>query len=155
MMKTRVAIFITSLASLSMAAAPTASAAAVPTQSKPTPSPVVKQTASTNSGALSGSFSWSVDIKCCLTSRKWAQGSGSTTITSSSVCSGGSDFRTYYIELFRDEIIDDSKGRIPFSCNRDLPHTWTGLRGGTYYFRILKQDDRRTRVQANGRVIYP
>lgn len=105
------------------------------------------------SSFASGSFTWSVHVKCCLNSREWYQNSGSTTITANVACEPNMAGR-YYITLYKDQTFDRSFAKVTYRCGTAQQYTWTGLPSGYYYFRLQKVDDG-VYVDGNGSVRYP
>lgn len=100
-----------------------------------------------------GSFPWKATIKVGLDSRKWDQIAGSTTITAKFPC-WNDQVDHYSIEIYRNELIDDSYGKKSFACDTTVTKTWTGLKSGTYHFHISKTTDGIS-ISGTGTVKYP
>jgi hypothetical protein len=103
--------------------------------------------------AATGSFPWTASFKVGLDSRAWTQKAGNTTITAKMSCNDPMN-DTYYIELYRNETIDDSYGRTKYTCGSNQTYTWTSLPSGTYHFHLSKANDGVT-ISGNGTVTYP
>ena len=101
----------------------------------------------------SGSFTWTVHLKCCIDSRTWTQGSGSTKVYSALACEpnmGGH----YQVTLWKEQLFDKSWGPVSYACGSNQVYTFTGLPSGNYHFHISKVDDG-IYVNGNGSVVYP
>jgi len=109
---------------------------------------------SADANILSGGFTWSATFECCLDSRKWTQGGGSTTIKAHANCDGDPGMTQYRIELFKDQWSDKSYGAACYDCYAYEQFTWNNLPSGTYYFWITKRDNGST-ITASGSVYYP
>jgi len=102
----------------------------------------------------SGSFTWSAHLKCCINSRDWTQGGGSTTIVSFAGCEPNMAGQ-YRISLYKNQTFGDHNyGTVTYACGRTQQYTWTGLPSGTYHFHFSKVDDG-IYIDANGSVSYP
>ncbi|MGO4255141.1 hypothetical protein [Marmoricola sp. RAF53] len=100
----------------------------------------------------SGSFTWTATFKGGLDSRTWTQAGGSTTITAKISCDPNTN--GYYVELYKNQLIDKSYGRVRYSCGSGQRYTWTGLPSGTYHFHLSKANDG-VAITGSGSVTYP
>lgn len=104
------------------------------------------------SAASGGSFYWNANVKCCIDSRNWTQGAGSTTIKAYMDCTADPSMPYFSIELRKG---NTSYAKVRYNCDQvGLQYTWKNLPAGTYHFHLTKQDDG-IYLDANGQVIYP